>query len=99
MRLPAEFSSWNEQPYHSGQMPYDYDGARTSSYHGRDTRDNLLRDNGSHFYGNDIEEQMIQAAIEASKQEVEEGYLNKQFIFWIMYHCLFYFWPIPFYRV
>ncbi|KAH9732854.1 Plant UBX domain-containing protein 8 [Citrus sinensis] len=71
--LPAEFSSWNEQPYHSGQMPYDYDGARTSSYHGRDTRDNLLRDNGSHFYGNDIEEQMIQAAIEASKQEASSG--------------------------
>lgn len=91
MGHPAEFNSWNEQPYHPGQMPHDYDGTRTSSYHGPNTQDNLLRNDDSHFYGNDIEEQMIQAAIEASKQEVEDGYLNKQFIFWIMYYSLFYF--------
>lgn len=73
MGRPAEFNSWNEQPYHPGQMPHDYDGTRTSSYHGPDTQDNLLRDDDSHFYGNDIEEQMIQAAIEASKQEDSSG--------------------------
>ena len=30
-------------------------------------------------YANDIEEEMVRAAIEASKREVEEGYSNQQF--------------------
>lgn len=91
MGLPGEFNSWNEQPHHAGFMPSDYNGRISPSYQIMGTQGNVSRDDDSHLDGNDIEEEMIQAAIEASRREVKEGYLNKQFGSWIMVHRLFYF--------
>ncbi|KAJ0051811.1 hypothetical protein Pint_00350 [Pistacia integerrima] len=89
--VPGQFNSWNEQPHHAGFMPSDYNGRITPSSQILDTQGNVSRDEDSHLYGNDIEEEMIQAAIEASRREVKEGYLNKRFGSWIMDHRLFYF--------
>ncbi|KAM5555132.1 plant UBX domain-containing protein 8 [Rosa sericea] len=60
--VPVGFNAGNEQPYLSGQRPTTPDVARTDL-------------DGSR-YGNDVEEEMIQAAIEASKREAEMGSPN-----------------------
>ncbi|XP_040368266.1 plant UBX domain-containing protein 9 isoform X3 [Rosa chinensis] len=62
--VPVGFNASNEQPYLSGQMPTIPDVART--------------DLDASRYGNDVEEEMIQAAIEASKREAEMGSPNVQ---------------------
>ncbi|XP_062154471.1 plant UBX domain-containing protein 8-like isoform X2 [Alnus glutinosa] len=61
--LPQRFNPVNEQPHHSGL---------------RQTEDLSGLSHGQGTYGNHTEEEMIQAAIEASKKEVERGYLNQQ---------------------
>lgn len=61
--LPQRFNTVNGQPHHSGL-------GQTEDMSG------LSRGQGT--YGNHNEEEMIQAAIEASKKEVERGYLNQQ---------------------
>ncbi|KAG2725094.1 hypothetical protein I3760_01G050400 [Carya illinoinensis] len=64
--LPQHFNGANEQPYHLGpRQTEDVSGVSLSS------------DQGTH--GNHIEEEMIQAAIEASKKDFERGYQNQQF--------------------
>ncbi|XP_024174684.1 plant UBX domain-containing protein 9 isoform X3 [Rosa chinensis] len=62
--VPVGFNAGNEQPYLSGQRPTIPDVART--------------DLDASRYGNDVEEEMIQAAIEASKREAEMGSPNVQ---------------------
>ncbi|XP_044503150.1 plant UBX domain-containing protein 8-like [Mangifera indica] len=71
--LPGEFNSWNEQPHHAGFMPSDYNGRISPSYQIMGTQGNVSRDDDSHLDGNDIEEEMIQAAIEASRREDSSG--------------------------
>ncbi|KAE7999798.1 hypothetical protein FH972_004194 [Carpinus fangiana] len=61
--LPQRFNTVNEQPYHSGLR-------QTEGLSGLSP--------GQGTNGNHTEEEMIQAAIEASKKEVERGYLNQQ---------------------
>ncbi|XP_041014982.1 plant UBX domain-containing protein 9 [Juglans microcarpa x Juglans regia] len=64
--LPQRFNSGNEQPYHLGpRQTDDVSGVSLSS--------------GQGTHGNHIEEEMIQAAIEASKKDFERGYQNQQF--------------------
>ncbi|OVA14152.1 UBX [Macleaya cordata] len=50
-----------------------------SDVRGRRPRPSAPELGGLTDYGNDIEEEMIRAAIEASKREVEEGHLNQEF--------------------
>ncbi|KAM3746435.1 hypothetical protein ACB098_06G202200 [Castanea mollissima] len=61
--FPQHLNSGNEQPHHSGLRPTEYDTG-TSLPHGPGTNEN-------------VEEEMIRAAIEASKQEAERNYLNQ----------------------
>ncbi|GAV85587.1 UBX domain-containing protein/UIM domain-containing protein [Cephalotus follicularis] len=67
----GEFGSGNMQPHQSGPMPVFEDAIGTSS-HGPSFQENVLNDGEVHQYGNDIEEEMFQAAIEASKKDFEE---------------------------
>lgn len=60
--VPVGLSPGNEQPHVSGQRPTIPDVAKTELDASR--------------YGNDVEEEMIQAAIEASKREAERGSPN-----------------------
>lgn len=60
--VPVDFNAGNEQPHLSGQRPIIPDVARTELDASR--------------YGNDVEEEMIQAAIEASKRDAEMGSPN-----------------------
>ncbi|XP_030932478.1 plant UBX domain-containing protein 9-like isoform X2 [Quercus lobata] len=60
---PQHLNSRNEQPHHSGLRQTEYDTG-TSLPHGPGTDEN-------------VEEEMIRAAIEASKQEAERNYLNQ----------------------
>lgn len=60
--VPVDFNTGNEQPHLSGQRPTIPDVARTELDASR--------------YGNDVEEEMIQAAIEASKRDTEMGSPN-----------------------
>nr|XP_023874067.1 plant UBX domain-containing protein 9-like isoform X2 [Quercus suber]POF27293.1 plant ubx domain-containing protein 9 [Quercus suber] len=61
--FPQHLNSRNEQPHHSGLRQTEYDTG-TSLPHGPGTDEN-------------VEEEMIRAAIEASKQEAERNYLNQ----------------------
>ncbi|KAL5796267.1 hypothetical protein ACOSQ2_001087 [Xanthoceras sorbifolium] len=76
MGTPVELNSGNQQLHHPGGRPSAYD-SRTSSSHGLDVQGNVLQDDNPHLYGNNVEEELIQAAIEASKRDAEEGNLNK----------------------
>ncbi|XP_050238889.1 plant UBX domain-containing protein 9 [Mercurialis annua] len=61
------------QPYHSGPMPA-FDLADVSSLpHNYQSQDNLSREHEANLHSADIEEQMVQAAIENSKQEGISG--------------------------
>jgi FAS-associated factor 2 len=60
--VPVDFYAGNEQPHLSGQRPTNPDVARTELDASR--------------YGNDVEEEMIQAAIAASKRDAEMGSPN-----------------------
>ncbi|KAK7845097.1 plant ubx domain-containing protein 9 [Quercus suber] len=61
--FPQHLNSRNEQPHHSGLRQTEYDTG-TSLPHGPGTDEN-------------VEEEMIRAAIEASKQDAERNYLNQ----------------------
>lgn len=73
MGVPAAFSGRNEQVHHPGVSSV-YDEITPSS------QGNVLRDDSLRSFDNNMEEEMIEAAIEASKREVKDGYLNKQFV-------------------
>ncbi|TXG62796.1 hypothetical protein EZV62_009790 [Acer yangbiense] len=75
MGTPVEFNNGNQQLYHPGGRSSPYD-SRTSSSHGLDVQGNVLQDDVPHLHGNNVEEEMIQAALEASKRDAEEGHLN-----------------------
>ena len=62
--FPQHLNSSNEQPHHSELRQTEYDTG-TSLPHGLGTDEN-------------VEEEMIRASIEASKQEAERNYLNQR---------------------
>ncbi|KAJ9171329.1 hypothetical protein P3X46_014714 [Hevea brasiliensis] len=74
----GEFNNGSEPPYHYGARPQFGDEDRTSSTHGHQFHGNVSRDQEAHLHGDDVEEQMIQFAIEASKQEDSSGTLQRQ---------------------
>ncbi|KAJ7962315.1 Plant UBX domain-containing protein 8 [Quillaja saponaria] len=73
--VPLESSGPFEQFHHVGLSPTNENMTGNSSSHGREINDMHTSDG----YGNDIEEEMIQAAIRASKQENREHYLSRQY--------------------
>ncbi|KAK7349566.1 hypothetical protein VNO77_07022 [Canavalia gladiata] len=85
--VPAGMNSVFEPHYQSGLSTTAADTAGNLSYHGRGiygTGDyqneyTLAQSNTSHVPDNEIEEAMIQAAIEASKTERREGSSREQF--------------------
>ncbi|KAG8663902.1 plant UBX domain-containing protein 9 isoform X2 [Manihot esculenta] len=74
----GEFDNGYDQPYHYGARPTFGDEDRTSSTHGHQFHGNVSRDQEAHLHGDDVEEQMIKYAIEASKQEDSSGAMQSQ---------------------
>ncbi|WCJ23151.1 UBX domain-containing protein [Euphorbia peplus] len=62
---PGELNYGYGQPYHSLPMPVEETGRNSASHH-RQSGEDVLRTHEEH---SDIEEQMLQVAIEASKQQ------------------------------
>ncbi|KAK9274082.1 hypothetical protein L1049_018896 [Liquidambar formosana] len=77
MGIPIGFGNTNGQSSHSEVRPSNEDVTGTAFSHGPEEY-NPYELNHSHLYGNDVEKEMIQAAIDASMHEAEEGYQNKQ---------------------
>ncbi|KAJ6679611.1 PLANT UBX DOMAIN-CONTAINING PROTEIN 9 ISOFORM X1 [Salix purpurea] len=65
----GEINNGYGQLYHSGPRPGVGGVSGNSSTHGSQIHGSSMRDAGSHHYGDDVEEEMIQMAIEASTQE------------------------------
>ncbi|KAJ6320423.1 hypothetical protein OIU78_015751 [Salix suchowensis] len=65
----GEINNGHGQLYHSGPRPGVGGVSGNSSTHGSQIYGSSMRDAGSHHYGDDVEEEMIQMAIEASTQE------------------------------
>ncbi|KAG5231327.1 plant UBX domain-containing protein [Salix suchowensis] len=65
----GEINNGHGQLYHSGPRPGVGGVSGNSSTHGSQIHGSSMRDAGSHHYGDDVEEEMIQMAIEASTQE------------------------------
>ncbi|KAK6239901.1 hypothetical protein QUC31_005370 [Theobroma cacao] len=74
--VPVGFSSGNEHPLHSGVRPAITDSTGPPSYYGGGIYGNVSSDD--HQHRNDIECEMMQAAIEASKREFEQTHMNEQ---------------------
>ncbi|TYH10308.1 hypothetical protein ES288_A07G167800v1 [Gossypium darwinii] len=74
--VPVGFNGRNEHPLNSGVRPVITDSPGTPSYYGEGTYNNFSRDD--HQHPNDIESEMMQAAIEASKRDFEQTYMNEQ---------------------
>ncbi|KAK8635627.1 hypothetical protein V6N13_004354 [Hibiscus sabdariffa] len=74
--FPVGFNSGNEHPLYSGVRPAIMDSPGTPSYHGGGIYNNVSRDGHQHIDG--VESEMMQAAIEASKQEFEQTYMNER---------------------
>lgn len=74
--VPVGFNSGNEHPLHSGVRPSITDSRGSLSYHGEGIYGNVSR--ADHQNISDIESEMMQAAIEASKREFEETQVNDQ---------------------
>ena len=62
-----------------GQRSEQRDDVLLDGSHDQYSRPSVPRFDDLPDYGNDVEEQMIRAAIEASKREVEEGFPNQPF--------------------
>ncbi|KAF7844669.1 plant UBX domain-containing protein 9-like isoform X1 [Senna tora] len=85
--VPVAMNSMFEQPHHSGLRSTSVDMSGNSLSHGRgnygldDLRSdfNLTQPNTSHIPNNATEEEMIQAAIEASRLESRESASGRQF--------------------
>ncbi|XP_021904440.1 plant UBX domain-containing protein 9 isoform X4 [Carica papaya] len=67
--FPVESSRQNELHSPLGPRHATEDVTRVSPLDGPDIHRDVMRDDESHMYGNSTEEEMIQAAIEASKKE------------------------------
>ncbi|XP_012083477.1 plant UBX domain-containing protein 9 isoform X2 [Jatropha curcas] len=65
----GEFNNAYSQPYHSAPRPAFGYADQNPLSHGHQFHGNVSRDHGTHLHGSDVEEQMIQLAIEASKRE------------------------------
>ncbi|KAK8501419.1 hypothetical protein V6N13_016132 [Hibiscus sabdariffa] len=74
--VPVGFNSGNEHPMYSGVRPAIMDSPGTPSYHGGGIYNNVSRDGHQQIDG--VESEMLQAAIEASKQEFEQTYMNER---------------------
>ncbi|XP_021280063.1 plant UBX domain-containing protein 8-like isoform X2 [Herrania umbratica] len=74
--VPVGFNSGNEHPLHSGVRPAITDSTGPPSYYGGGIYGNVSSDD--HQHPNDIECEMMQAAIEASKREFEQTHMNEQ---------------------
>ncbi|KAL4384329.1 hypothetical protein GQ457_15G018710 [Hibiscus cannabinus] len=74
--VPVGFNSGNEHPLYSGVRPAIMDSPGTPSYHGGGIYNNVSRDGHQQIDG--VESEMLQAAIEASKQEFEQTYMNER---------------------
>ncbi|KAH1130062.1 hypothetical protein J1N35_001440 [Gossypium stocksii] len=74
--VPVGFNSQNEHPLNSGVRPVITDSPGTPSYYGEGTYNNVSRND--HQHTNDIESEMMQAAIEASKRDFEQTYMNER---------------------
>ncbi|TYH63144.1 hypothetical protein ES332_D07G169800v1 [Gossypium tomentosum] len=74
--VPVGFNSRNEHPLNSGVRPVITDSPGTPSYYGEGTYNNVSRDD--HQHTNDIESEMMQAAIEASKRDFGQTYMNER---------------------
>lgn len=80
MGVPLESNSGNVQSHYPGMRPSAYDEYRPLPAPGSEILENPSSMHyDQNLYRNDVEEEMIRAVVEASKQEVENGYLNKQF--------------------
>ncbi|XP_015584165.2 plant UBX domain-containing protein 8 isoform X1 [Ricinus communis] len=73
----GRFNNGYQQPYHSGPMPALEHADGTSLSHDHQFHGNVSRVHETNLHGNDIEEQMIQFAIEASKQEELSGHQQR----------------------
>lgn len=74
--VPVGFNSRNEHPLNSGVRPVITDSPGTPSYYGEGTYNNVSRDD--HQHTNDIESEMMQAAIEASKRDFGQTYMHER---------------------
>ncbi|KAG8488955.1 hypothetical protein CXB51_016951 [Gossypium anomalum] len=74
--VPVGFNSRNEHPLNSRVRPVITDSPGTPSHYGEGTYNNVSRDD--HQHTNDIESEMMQAAIEASKRDFEQTYMNER---------------------
>ncbi|KAK8640430.1 hypothetical protein V6N13_008184 [Hibiscus sabdariffa] len=70
------FNSGNEHHMYSGVRPAIMDSPGTPSYLGGRIYNNVPRN--SHQLIKGVESEMLQAAIEASKQEFEQAYMNER---------------------
>ncbi|XP_019059311.1 PREDICTED: plant UBX domain-containing protein 9 [Tarenaya hassleriana] len=75
--FPAYPMGRNDQTHLSGPGQIS-DYARTSFSHGSQIGGETHRDDGSYLYDNDAEEEMIKAAIEASKEDVRDVHGNRR---------------------
>lgn len=73
---PVDSNSGNQHLYHPGGRSSAAYDSRLSS-HASDVQRNDLHDDFPDMYGNNVEEEMIQAALEASKRDAEEVELNQ----------------------
>ncbi|XVF79982.1 hypothetical protein PTKIN_Ptkin15bG0033900 [Pterospermum kingtungense] len=74
--VPTGFNSGNEHSLHSGVRPSITDSTGSPLYYGGENYGNVSRDDHQHI--NNIESEMMQAAIEASKREFEATQINGQ---------------------
>ncbi|XP_022757213.1 plant UBX domain-containing protein 9 isoform X2 [Durio zibethinus] len=73
--VPVGFNSGNEHSLHSGVRPPIMASTGPPSYYGGGASGNVSRDGHQHI--DDIEAEMMQAAIEASKREFEQTHINE----------------------
>jgi FAS-associated factor 2 len=73
----GEINNGHGQLYHSGPGHGVGGVSGTSLTHGSQIHGRSTMDAESHHYGDDVEEEMIQMAIEASTQEVKLGHVCK----------------------
>ncbi|GMJ01557.1 hypothetical protein like AT4G00752 [Hibiscus trionum] len=74
--VPVGFNSGNEHPLYSGVRPVITDSPGTPSYYGGGVYNNVSRDGHQQIDG--VESEMMQAAVEASKKEFEQTYMNER---------------------
>ncbi|GKV13060.1 hypothetical protein SLEP1_g24134 [Rubroshorea leprosula] len=74
----VEYNSGNEDHHFEPRHPTEVSSG-TSSYYGTGINQNALQNSDSHLNNNDVESEMMQAAIEASKRDFEDAYLRRQY--------------------